>query len=538
MRSPSGCLVNPIITNVNRFVKAKSENTQEENAQMIHAKQFIISKKQYNGPDFLHIQLSDGYTLSCHKDLEVFCLERSSILLLGIAWQADPLRPAPAVEMEELAEKYDGAIPEERILRMEESWCGRYVLIVQGRVYLDASGLLGIFYSKTGISSSCSLLADSMGLPQQFYTSSPDMNWLPAPLTPFEQIKRLLPSQTYDYYKQTPLPRQLLAAHAPVCSSEEDRIRTFTDFFTSSLQNMVKTLPGKKILIPLTGGYDSRTLLALAKHAGIEFECVTLEHGTISIGDRDIPSKICQALDIPYIYVHRQPVKYSEGLIDEYRLHTSGLADDGDKLHYAHGQYQELIDRFGDVIFLRGSLWEVAVEHFQKFIGDTFDSESILDNCGADNNPLIRRSLEEYLNWVSENKQNGLNACNLFYWDQREGSWLSSIEQSFDLMDRTLSLQPLNCRLLITLLLGFPKQERMIKQHQVKIISYACPPLAHMEFGSPRKVGQSSLQLFQEKFERGCSRLRTMGLRKTFKTYRHIISVNFKITKLQHKAKR
>lgn len=130
---------------------------------MIHAKQFIISKKQYNGPDFLHIQLSDGYTLSCHKDLEVFCLERSSILLLGIAWQADPLRPAPAVEMEELAEKYDGAIPEERILRMEESWCGRYVLIVQGRVYLDASGLLGIFYSKTGISSSCSLLADSMG---------------------------------------------------------------------------------------------------------------------------------------------------------------------------------------------------------------------------------------------------------------------------------------------------------------------------------------------------------------------------------------
>lgn len=273
----------------------------------------------------------------------------------------------------------------------------------------------------------------------------------------------------------------------------------------------------------------------MAKYAGIEFECFTLEYDTISIGDQNVPPKLCEVLGVPHSYIRRQTHKYSESMLKEYRIHTSGLANDEDRLHYAHGQYYELVHRFKDVIFLRGSLWEVAVEYFQKFIGDKFDSESILDHYSANTNSLILNSLEDYLNWVKENDQYGINACNRFYWEQREGSWLSSIEQSFDLINGALSLQPLNSRRLITMLLGFPKQERMIKQHQLKIISYACPPLENMEFGSSKMAGQSGIQLFHEKIKRGCQRLHTMGLRKTLKTYRNIIRINLKMKKLNHK---
>lgn len=76
-----------------------------------------------------------------------------------------------------------------------------------------------------------------------------------------------------------------------------------------------------------------------------------------------------------------------------------------------------------------------------------------------------------------------MNACNRFYWEQRCGSWLSAIEQSFDILEDCISLQPLNSRLLISLLLGFPKEERVAKEHEIKIISYACSKLKDIEFG-------------------------------------------------------
>ena len=85
------------------------------------------------------------------------------------------------------------------LLAAEETWCGRYALLAGGRVYLDAAGLLGVFFGSGGVSSSCRILAASMGLPEKRFASSSSLNWLPGPLTQYEEIRRLLPSQIYDY---------------------------------------------------------------------------------------------------------------------------------------------------------------------------------------------------------------------------------------------------------------------------------------------------------------------------------------------------
>lgn len=96
--------------------------------------------------------------------------------------------PEPTEELENLGKQYYRYIPDEQIDMVEKNWCGRYVLIVQGRIYLDAADLLGIFYSKEGISSSSQILADVMELP--------------APLTHYEQIRRLFPGQVYNYIEK------------------------------------------------------------------------------------------------------------------------------------------------------------------------------------------------------------------------------------------------------------------------------------------------------------------------------------------------
>lgn len=485
---------------------------------MVNDKQFVIAKKKYFGQGFQHVTLNDGFVLSCHQDLPVYINLKYHILLLGNAWKVTA--GTPTEDLENLAERYNTYIPDEEIDLMEQNWCGRYVLIIQGRVYLDAAGLLGIFFSSEGISSSILILADIMGLPEKIYQPSPGMTWLPAPLTQYEEIKRLLPGQVYNYTDGRLYKRQLVVRNMPESMNESERIKYFAELFSQSLRNMVRTVPDKKILIALTGGYDSRTLLALAEYAGIEFECFTLEHENISDSDTVIPRKLCDELKCGYTYIPREKNQYSEKLDRAYKIHTGGLANDADKLFYAYGQYQKLTEKYGPSILLRSSIWEIAAFYFQKFIGDEFDPESIYGNYNAKG--LVKKSLADYFIWCRDNPQEGLNACNRFYWEQRCGSWLSAIEQSFDILEDCTSLQPLNSRLLISTLLGFPKEERIVKEHQVKMIAYACDKLKDIEFEGKKKTDfKGSIMRLKKLFWR----LHSMGMKKTVQAYIHIIKI-------------
>ena len=492
---------------------------------MINSRQFVIAKKRCCKPEYHYLELHNGYIFSYHKDLKFYVDKDREMLLLGFAWQVDKERKSPKEELEKLYEIYNGKIPEEEIYKMEDTWCGRYILIVRGKVYLDASGLLGVFYSKTGISSSCLLLAESMGLSECLYEASEKLNWLPGPLTQYKDIRRLLPSQVYDLYSDSIQGRRLLSEKRINFKNEKERIDTFISYFSFSLKNMANLFPEKKILIALTGGYDSRTLLALAKYSGIEFECFTLEHDNITKGDIELPQELCQAIKCGYLYLQRNKDNYSAEEEKNYIRHSSGLANDGDKWHYVYGQYQELVRRFGDIVCLRSSIWETAIEYFRNTIGDEMDVKNVCANFNA--HGLQKDSIEEYSRWVVKNEQKDLSLCNRFLWEQRYGSWLSSIEQSFDLMDHIVSLQPLNCRFLIEMLLGFSREDRIIKKHQVKIISEACPELEKIRFNNDKNDGKSRFLMWKQRIEKGLHRLETLGLKKTIRVYLKII--NYKI---------
>ena len=502
--------------------------------------QFAILEKALSQPEIRPLALEDGWVLNYEETLPVQCSQDGRIVLLGIAWQFLPERSTPMKEAEMLCQRFPDAIPEEAILEMEESWCGRYVLLCQGVVYSDTCALLPVFYSALGVSSDCTLLAEQAGQPRKNYTMPPRriMNWMPGPLTQYDGVRRMLPSQLYCYSTGEVRSRQLLAAHYPGISEENERLERIVACFDYSLQQMQKTLPGTKLLVAITGGHDSRTLLALCKHAKVDFDAFTLLYDEIYEDDVTIPKELCRVGHIQHHEVPRDCKPDYAVRETEYLDHISGLVQDEDRLYYAHQQFEPLVREFGDVALLRSGVWPNVMEWYRRSFTETGPGFDCFDWFGAQPGSLEEKSLKEYFAWHQEHPQKGLSACNVFYWDQRNGCWLSAIETGFDLIDHVTSLQPANCRYLMSMLMEFPAEERIINHHQYKIVAKAFPEFSAIPYGSRKRQNESVGHELKDKFLRGVQRLRKLGLRKTIKTYGSMICTRMEEARLLKKQGR
>lgn len=482
---------------------------------------FIIAKQPFNAEGFRHISLRDGWILSCHDMLDLYYLPEKDALLLGIAWQTDEGRGSPEQELKKLP---DGEIHEEDIIAMEETWCGNYVLIIGGRVFMDMCGMLGVFYSKAGISSSCALLAQAMALPETIYKLPVELCWFPSPNTCYEPIKKQLPSQVYDYRTHQVFGRELLPNHCVVEGNDDTKIEAFVNRFTVSLQNMHRRLPNKKLLIALTGGHDSRTLFALAHHAGIPFECYTIQHDDMPNGDSDLPRKLCEKINCPYHFIEQKKENFDSALVKEYEQATSGLIGDADRVTYAYGQYQQLIKQFGPVAFLRSGVWEASIDYYRLYIKGGYETSAICGCLGVENGTQEYASADVYARWCRQNEQQNISACNRVFMEQREGSWLSYIEQGYRLYAPSVSLQPVNCRALMEQLSAFSQSDRREKLHQEKIIAAACPEIKEIPYGNKMKTDDANVWTeFKAKYRRFVFRCRNMGAKKVLTLYFELV---------------
>ncbi len=444
---------------------------------------------------------------------------------------------SPIEEIERALENSDGSLTEDSLMAMEETWCGRYVMIHDGNVYLDASSLLGVFYSDYGISSSVAVLAKAMGLEKRIWHPDKNLcaaNFLMGVHTQYSEIKRLMASQVYNYKKKAIHCRQLLPHVSEKFANEEDRLRCFVELFTNSLKNMSKLFEGRKLLIALTGGYDSRALFALMHYAGLYFDCFTIQHDQISKGDVDIPKQLCLATGHKHHFVELDKKNFSKEYYSNYETHTAGLANDGDKIHYSYGQYQQLVDKLGECVLFRSSVWLNAIGPFWQGIEKTIDINEVCKWNYIKHDSMVRKSIEDYIMWAEGNVQKGLSKSNRFFWEQRTGNWMSSIEQSFDMMDGIVSLQMVNSRVLLDILLGFSKEELMVKGPQQRVTAFACPEILGIPYGVHDLAGKwRKLRGMHQKVKSLFARIEVMGVVDTIKMYSQIIKVKFESKKLK-----
>ena len=490
---------------------------------MEHCGQFALLRRALPLPGFRQLRLEGGWILNWHERLPMLAFPEKQIYLLGDVWQVRPDRGTPAEEIRKL----DASPDYERVLRMEESWCGRYVLLCRGRVFSDATGLLPVFYGAAGVSSDCLLLAEEMGLGIRIHDCRQVVNWMPGPRTHYAEISRLLPSQSYDLYSGACVSVPLFARDVPEYGDEDALVEGFSALFCTGLQNLHTAFPRHKLLLALTGGYDSRTLFALAIRAGIPFDAFTLEHEHMPVGDMELPKLLCDRAGVRLITAARERDAYSPARERAYTEHTAGLVRDEDRLFYAYGQYQKLLEPYGDAVLLRSSIWETAVEFFPRMFDRDGPTEAFYTGMELTAPCPERKAVDRYFAWCAAHPQAGIELCDRFYWEQRAGCWLSSIEQGFDLFEHARTVQPLNSRLLLTLLFQFPREERLAKRHQVRIIEAACPAVAGIPFAGKRRRGETALTRAAGKLKKAAHRLRLLGLRKTVRLY---------VDKLSHAA--
>lgn len=445
---------------------------------MVNGKSFVIASEALDGMD--SVRLSGGLYLNRYDGLSVSVSKDGRFALIGDCWSVK--------EGEDPGEYIAGAgsLSAEDILGRENYWCGRYVLVLDGAVYMDAAGTMNVFYNGDYVSNSLNLIREMLGLSlkkEKIYLGiSPD--FVPGAKTRYSDVKRLLPSMVYHTDSGEVTPRALLPDYPLRDMSEEERLRVFVEEFASSLKNLDKRFSGKRKLIACTGGHDSRSLLAVSEYAGLHYDTFTLEHDQISEADVDIPVRLSGALGRKHFYIKKDKKRYQSGRLSDFDRHTCNYVNGADRQFYGYGQFEELKSKAGcDVVVLRSAIWEIATEYYKKYING-YSAESMKTAFPLiNNNRFFLDSVNEWLDYaVSDDKNRLIGEANRIFWEMREGCWASSIEQSFDIYDGITSVQPVNCRRLLSLLMGFEPDEREEKLHQEKIANYACPSISDIPY--------------------------------------------------------
>ena len=440
-----------------------------------HKKQFVIGSREIKLPNFKAVKLQADKYLSYSEDINIFVEQNSecSMILLGHAFQTKSKFTSVEAELVNMK-------PGAPIDNITENWTGRWVLIFNNEIHMDAAGTLGCFYTENSdenwVSSSLALLNEITPLTNRDHVIKVEhgssLNWYPGPLTIYCDVKRLMSDEVLCVSDEFSV--KYRKSIVSICSeiSDKDIVNQISESLTTAMQNIDKYFDGD-ILLPLTAGVDSRTLLSVCLQSDVKFSSFTQEHDNISSSDIRVPYKLSRMYKFNYNYITRNKP------LDEFKLrmsdaHTFYQSMDADRLFFAHDQYRELNKSLKNKIIIRGGIWEFARE-FYSGINVTEDA----DNLEKMNDltiafPILNKSKFHYdslMAWIEKCEKNPLDLSlrNRFYLEQRVGAWLSSIEQGLDITDYS-SIHLINSKVLLSLLNALSNRSKLSGQHQLNMI--------------------------------------------------------------------
>ena len=494
----------------------------------IHRKQFVIGPKQFIlNENWKAYQLNNSIWLSCCTDLQVTTAKDNSgqdWYLLGLAIETLKEKTSPE---EEIRQTNSNCVPD-----LYSTWVGRWVLVGNGKLNLDASGLLGCFYGKDSegqvwASSSVALLAQIL-FPDRAPVVDPrqlkyevGISWYTPPRSRFEGISQLLPSQLLDLRSGEIQARPLMPE---ICLDRdyEDILEEIQQVLVTTLQQLAKITPN--LWLGLTAGYDSRLILALSRIAGIEVKPFTRIASRMSVADMIFPPKLAKDCGYTHRFIRnpkRKPYPERNKLAKE---HTAAHVSKGDAEPFLIGVRDSLKG-----ISIGGHGFEVA-----KSFANLPTLPKILPNAevGAimiaelfnePKNSTATTGLKEWLNWVIENPQENLNWRDRFYIEQRQAGWLSCKEQLYDLND-FFRFPILNSAYLYSLFLSIKEEKRFASKIQIDLINKIAPQLNRYPF-NPSESDFSRLQVIISKAKKDLPKYALTKLRKILQRGSHFLNL-------------
>lgn len=454
---------------------------------IIHRKQFLISNQKYVREDFKYIELENNLILSYQEALKLQSVETllGKVYILGLAYQVKKDKNTPIEELKKIR-------IEEEILGILSTWSGRYIVILNSKLYMDFGGMLGCFYGKdkngtTYVSSSLALIKENFNINELEYEkierNSP-MDWYPGPLTILENTYRLLPSEILNIYT---LEKKFKNYKMDFSNFHQEELKKeFIESFSNLLKNIEQEFNGD-LLLPLTGGTDSRTILAFLLKNNIKFSSYIMEGDTkLESFDLETGKKIAKKFGFSHRVIKKNRVdKISyEKREKEFLEHSLGQSINGGREFIKYDLYDKIEKKS---LILKGHVWESSILYY--FFEDNY-LDKLIKYFGLDiyRDKFRINSLMQWLDNINENKIE-LDYRKRFMLEQRVGAWLSSIEQAEDLNDNIEIIHVVNCEYLISLLWGFP--DNLLgpdKKGQKEIITKVYPELSLFPFNKRTSI--------------------------------------------------
>lgn len=448
-----------------------------------HRRQFVVGPECLRAhPDWCCAWLNDSTWLSHCPTLRVTqCKDRQGAtwILLGLAIATLEAQPTPKTQITQTA---TAEVPE-----LYSSWAGRWVLVGR-QIHMDASGLLGCFYGtdgrdRTWVSSSPALLTDLLfpdlaPIPDnRVLQYEVGISWFTPPCSRLSGIQRLLPSQVIDLSSGALYPRPLMPAI--------ERDRSYGEAVALIKQSLLTTIKRVATLtdalwLGLTAGYDSRLMLALSHHAGVDMQPFTRISARTSVGDRTLPPKLAQDCGYSHAFFNqRQYFPERQRLV---LVHSANHVSAGDAEPFVQG----IRDGMEGISF--GGHGFAVASGFAglRQLPATFDNAAIgaRQIAALFHEPLTSSAvtgLQAWLEWVQQHPQANLDWRDRFFIEQRQAGWLSAKEQLYDLMP-VERFPILNASRNYAILLGVPESQRLDSVIQAEIIHQIAPSLMQHPF--------------------------------------------------------
>lgn len=408
--------------------------------------------------------------VSCHPDLEVNKVATDNSELLGLGHILDPADVTcgtDGVLKRIIAASRTFADFEQAISALGGCWLIFAKIGVECRLYPDAAGMKSAFYTPSSkmehmwVASQPRLLHELFDhsvdthITSEFLRSKYQNSW-PGEITPYVNVRQLLPNHYLEL--------KVGSAHRfwpKECIDSLD-IKVGAERVRSIMNRLIASAGSRKDLyMPLTGGHDSRVLLACAGTLRDHIKFFTVVDPDTELHDVVIPRKLARMFKIDYSVLRTQPA--DNEFTKLYWRNTSYMLSDPSNI-----KVYTYFNKFEDAFILTGAGAEIA-RCFYYGDGNhplRVSAENLAALSGYEGNPVAVRSFASWLTDVPTDVN--INLLDLFYWEHRVGNWGAMIMTGKDMVCETIP--PFNCRQLLEAALGVCQDARKRPYHLVRKI--------------------------------------------------------------------
>ena len=386
-----------------------------------------------------------GMTLLVHPETPICEVSNGadSVLILGDVFSLDG-RPVSEIAMQLLTAATDA--DEFECL---DALSGRYCLIRQKdsgiRFYHDAFGARSLFYRVgpdfAAVSSHAALIAAAFDvetdrrakkLVSVYEYGKRIVKYLPGDWTMFENVFTLIPNNYFDWS------RRQTVRYWPRESWSSTTVDQFDEEADRYLAAFIAFLRGHHPVLGVTGGIDSKGLMAAFRHYGLPFDGVTWSYPYLRRGEKEVIDAVRPFVSGEYHWIkfdHSRDDDPIAEIADENVGFYRGLTSPRLLTVYM----QDLAQRGS--VFIRGYGGEIMRGFYNTFPHPipSYDARHFARAYGTSGETAFytiasQAAAEGF--WQRANYDgvdvHGYDPNDLFYWEQRMGCWGSAMLNEMD----------------------------------------------------------------------------------------------------------